>query len=141
MEPAERLSRLYAALIDYAVIIVIGIVAGLVMPLAHEPPMKVAAGLFTAALMFGYLGYQINLLATAGQTIGKRALGLRIVLAKDDSNGGFVPNVLLRGLVPSIIMAIPYLGRLGLIADILFIFRDDRRCLHDHIAGTRVVKA
>lgn len=141
MEPAERLSRLWAALIDYAIIVAIGVVAGLLIPLSQEPGIKVAAGIFSAALMFGYLGYQIYLLASTGQTIGKRALGLRVVLVKDDSNGGFVPNVLLRGLAPSLLMAIPYIGRLILIADILFIFRDDRRCLHDHIAGTRVVKA
>ncbi|MEA2700447.1 MAG: hypothetical protein QOI66_4718, partial [Myxococcales bacterium] len=46
---------------------------------------------------------------------------------------------LLRGVVNGIISAIPYLGGLYALVDALFIFRDDRRCIHDLIAGTRVI--
>jgi uncharacterized RDD family membrane protein YckC len=49
--------------------------------------------------------------------------------------------VLLRAILGGIIGAIPYLGGIYGLVDALFIFRDDRRCVHDHIAGTRVVKA
>ena len=38
------------------------------------------------------------------------------------------------------ILAIPKVGGVLALADILFVFRDDRRCLHDQIAGTRVVE-
>jgi hypothetical protein len=30
-------------------------------------------------------------------------------------------------------------GTFLVLVDVLFIFRKDRRCVHDHIAGTRVV--
>ena len=87
------------------------------------------------------LGYQVWLLSAQGQTIGKRCMGLRIVRVKDLSNGGFITNVLLRGGVSALINIVPVVGTLYSLADPLFIFREDRRCLHDHIAGTCVIKA
>ena len=49
--------------------------------------------------------------------------------------------ILLRHVVVMLITHIPVVGVLIWLADILFIFRCDKRCLHDHLAGTRVVKA
>jgi uncharacterized RDD family membrane protein YckC len=83
---------------------------------------------------------QIWWLTTRGQTIGKRALGIRIVRASDGENPGFLFAVALRYAVPSLISFIPLIGFIFSLTDILFIFRSDRRCLHDLIAGTRVVK-
>ena len=92
-------------------------------------------------VVLAYAGYQIYLLTTQGQTIGKRFMGVRIILVKDETNGGFVINVLLRGILTAALSVIPLVGVLYALTDIGFIFRDDRRCIHDHIAGTRVVKA
>lgn len=83
---------------------------------------------------------QIWLLTTRGQTIGKRLLGIRIVRFADNTNPGFVGAVLLRSIVPGIIGVVPYLGFIFTIVDYCFIFRDDRRCIHDLIASTKVVK-
>jgi len=69
---------------------------------------------------------------TAGQTLGKRLLGARVV----DENGA--PIGYLRALgrcVATIVAALP-LG-LGLV---MAGFRRDRRGLHDLLAGTRVVR-
>lgn len=88
------------------------------------------------AVWFAQHGY---LLATQAQTIGKRIVGIRI----EDVSGGRTPLaklVFLRYLPTTCIANVPGLGGLVLIADILCIFRSDRRCLHDHLAGTRVVK-
>ena len=52
-------------------------------------------------------------------------------------NGGFVRNVLLRLIANGMIGSIPFYG----LVDILFIFRSDRRCIHDLIARTQVVYA
>jgi len=35
---------------------------------------------------------------------------------------------------------IPYAGSFVALLDVLFIFRRDQRCIHDHLAGTVVVK-
>jgi uncharacterized RDD family membrane protein YckC len=81
--------------------------------------------------------YQVALLTKEGQTVGKKALGIRIVKMDTGENGGFIPNVLLRLIVNGLIWAIPLYG----LIDILFIFRSDRRRIHDLIAGTQVVDA
>ena len=46
----------------------------------------------------------------------------------------------MRGFVPGVLGAIPYIGWAFTMVDICFIFRDDHRCVHDLMAGTRVVK-
>jgi uncharacterized RDD family membrane protein YckC len=79
---------------------------------------------------------QLWLLTASGQTIGKKAMGIRIVKVDTEQNGGFVPNVLLRTILNALISLIPFYS----LVDILFIF-NDRRCLHDKIAGTKVVRA
>ncbi len=79
---------------------------------------------------------QVVLLSKYGQTIGKKALDIRIVQASTEQNGGFVPNVLLRAWITFFLGIVPLFG----IVDVLFIFREDRRCIHDMIAGTRVIQ-
>jgi len=79
---------------------------------------------------------QGGFLVARGQTIGKKLVNIQIVRSKDGQNGGFVSNVLLRAIVNSFISLIP----LYLLIDTLFIFSDTKRCLHDRLAGTIVVK-
>ena len=89
-------------------------------------------------ILLAYVIWQLWLLATQGQTIGKKLMKLRIVKLETGQNGGFVTNVLLRAIVgQGLLGAIPFYG----LVDALFIFRDDRRCIHDLIAGTTVVRA
>lgn len=141
MELAERQTRLWAALVDRLIILPVILVSAVVLPYATRGGGSVL-GVACAVLLFcGIGGYQLWLLHSAGQTIGKRMMGIKIVLTKDLSNGGFVVNVLMRGLIPWVITMIPGLGILFAIADPSFIFRDDRLCLHDRIAGTCVIKA
>jgi uncharacterized RDD family membrane protein YckC len=81
---------------------------------------------------------QIYLLSKDGQTVGKKLTKIRIVKLETGQNGGFMPNVILRALVPVIINS--FTGIFSLV-DALFIFREDRRCIHDMLAGTTVVRA
>lgn len=91
------------------------------------------------------LAIQVWMLSRRGQTIGKRILGIRIVMVADGRNPGFTRAVGLRWFVPSLIQfglnAVPPLGLLFFIVDCGFIFRADQRTIHDLIAGTKVVKA
>jgi uncharacterized RDD family membrane protein YckC len=85
--------------------------------------------------------YQIVLLAQRGQTIGKRVMNIRIVKFENDGEPGIVHAWVLRALVPGVISSLPFgIGAVFSLADILFIFREDRRCIHDLIAGTKVVQ-
>jgi uncharacterized RDD family membrane protein YckC len=95
---------------------------------------------------YGLLGCGIwlvlnwRLLERSGQTIGKKALGMKIV----DLSGALPPFgklVALRYVLPILIAQIPFLGGLFSLADALFIFGPERRCIHDYLAGTRVVEA
>jgi len=85
-----------------------------------------------------YLAINGWLLYKYGQTVGKRFLEIKIV----DLNNN-LPELYrsygLRYFVPALFPLVPLLGGLLSLADILFIFRKDRRCIHDHIAGTRVI--
>lgn len=142
MELAERQTRLWAALVDRLIILPVIVASAVVLPYATRKGGGSLLGLLFAVLLFcGVGGYQLWLLHSEGQTIGKRMMGIKIVLTKDLSNGGFVVNVLMRGLIPWVITMVPGLGILFAIADPAFIFRDDRLCLHDRIAGTCVIKA
>jgi uncharacterized RDD family membrane protein YckC len=80
------------------------------------------------------------LLVTRGQSIGKLIVKTRIVTLDEE-----VPSssVILgkRYLVPGLISYIPIAGQIFGLVNALFIFRKDKRCLHDHIAGTCVIKA
>jgi uncharacterized RDD family membrane protein YckC len=78
------------------------------------------------------------LLYTRGQTIGKVVVKTKIV-----DMGGKIPSfarlVLLRYLTPMLVGAIPIIGGIFGILNPLFIFGKERRCVHDYMAGTRVV--
>ena len=48
--------------------------------------------------------------------------------------------ILLRYLPISLAALIPMVGQFFPLADVLFLFRHDRRCIHERLAGTKVVK-
>jgi uncharacterized RDD family membrane protein YckC len=79
-------------------------------------------------------------LSRSGQSWGKRMLGLKIV----DLQGrqpGLLRLLGLRYGLGRLIGLVPVLGYWFALVDDCFIFREDRRCVHDFIAGTRVVVA
>lgn len=91
-------------------------------------------------LGLGLIVVNIVMLATRGQTIGKRVMAIRIVDVEQDVNPGWVRTIILRSVVNTFITMVPFLGSLYAIVDILFIFGQERRCIHDLIATTRVVQ-
>ena len=92
----------------------------------------------TASLLVA--GLQIFLLARDGQTVGKRLMGIRIASYASDQNPGFLRIVGLRMFLPAVIISIPCVGFLFSLLNILFIFGSEKRCLHDLIAGTKVIR-
>ena len=143
---AGRGIRLGAALIDVAVAaVVFGLLAWLTPINLFQPPdpqvgfmmplvKNVALGFVFFLVVHGYL------LATRGQTVGKAILKIRIVRS-DGSRASFGRLVGLRYLLNSALTMIPIAGTLYGLVDVLFIFRQARRCLHDLIADTIVVTA
>ena len=93
------------------------------------------AGFVVSFLVNGYL------LATKGQTVGKLLVGTKIVSVETNE---IIPlwKVYLLRYVPMFLAAqVPVIGSLISMADGLFVFRKDKRCIHDLIAGTQVVKS
>ena len=78
------------------------------------------------------------LLYKYGQTLGKRLMGIAIVTL-DGQKPSFSNLILNRYLPQWVAGFVPTLGPLLGIIDALFIFRDDKRCIHDIIAGTKVI--
>jgi uncharacterized RDD family membrane protein YckC len=157
-ELADRFTRLTAALLDTLIGAVVAIPGALILGGAfieaviavfrgQEPdfseiePGRLLIGLAVLGFAtFAMQLVQIYLLSTRGQTLGKRFLGIRIVRTSDEANPGFARAWLLRALVPGLIGMLPMVGNVFTIVNYSFIFRADRRCLHDLMADTRVVK-
>jgi uncharacterized RDD family membrane protein YckC len=94
----------------------------------------VAFFLISVMLEFLVVGFNMFYLARDGQSLGKKATHIRIVNA-DGSKASFVKLVFLRGMLAGVLGLIPFFS----MADALFIFRNDRRTIHDMIAGTIVI--
>ena len=140
---ASRESRLGAAIIDSVIIMAIMMPSLWMMGMYDDPAGGSSMALTATAAGGGFLltlliqGY---FLATRAQTIGKMALKIKIVTL-DGKNADLGRILLLRMLPISLVSMIPMIGSVVGMVDTLFIFRADQRCVHDHIAGTRVVKA
>ena len=96
-------------------------------------------GLVALVLWVALTILQWALLARRGQTLGKMLVGTR-VMRVDDLPAGFFRAVALRAWPLEIVSRLPVVRYLTLV-DVLFIFGAERRCFHDRIAGTKVVRA
>ena len=99
-------------------------------------------GVVAAVASAALLALQWWLLVKRGQTVGKMIAQTRIV-RKDGARADFVTVLVLRAWPMWVVEILG--GMTGLFAlvgtiDDLFVFRQDRRCLHDLIAGTRVLR-
>ena len=102
------------------------------------PPFLLTLGLAAIGFVIFALVHSY-FLKMNGQTVGKKLIGIRIADLND--NVPELPKVLgLRYLPVNAVAQIPVLGIFIALIDTLFIFRSDRRCVHDLIAGTKVVQ-
>jgi len=141
-ELAGRGQRFLSALIDGL------IMGGVVMVIMF------ATGAFTAAMsgkpdttlglvsslggMVAFMLINGVLLHQRGQTVGKILMKIRIRRIDGQPTTGM--DTIVKRLLPMWLLSIiPVIGGFISLANALFIFRQDRRCLHDLIAGTEVV--
>jgi uncharacterized RDD family membrane protein YckC len=138
--------RLAGAIIDGLIILL------LIVPLMFATGFisDIMAGIkpdFLTNLKMGLMGFGVFLLLQAyflnasGQTIGKKILGTKIV-TMDNQKPEFIKLILMRYATIHAINQIPFVGGLfGLVDAIFIFFGDQRQCLHDKFAGTKVVMA
>jgi uncharacterized RDD family membrane protein YckC len=152
-ELASPLERLGAWLIDF-LLTVLSILPGALMigPAMLQRIMRfevqdaedlaqLSTGLLVFLLgMFAVGILQAVLLTVRGQSVGMILARLRIVRYGDGSNPGFLRTVAVRRWFFALITSIPYLGPLIFVVDSFFIYSPERRCLHDLLADTKVVR-
>jgi uncharacterized RDD family membrane protein YckC len=137
--------RLVAVLVDAAIGFgILGALAGLTplnvfrmapgLSLTLQLAINAAIGITAFFAVHGYL------LATEGQTVGKKLLGVRIVRT-DGSRASLGRLIGLRFGIGFLVAIVPFVGGLYSLVDSLLIFRASRKCLHDNIADTIVVNA
>ncbi len=145
MEPyeglASRWKRLGAAFIDAVILTPLGLIFFWVnfgnpwetTPTFESTAVLSAWGFFVYIFVNGYY------LAQSGQTVGKKLLGIQI--RRCDGSPVTLSRIAThRALPPYIAQAIPVIGPFLLFLDVLFVFRGDKRGVHDLIAGTIVVE-
>jgi uncharacterized RDD family membrane protein YckC len=137
---ASRGSRLAASLIDgfAAVVILLPALATVFFAGASEGMSGVAvafAGLSGVAFL-AFAVYQLSLLIRQGQTLGKKAMNIRIVNYSDGQIPSAGRMLGMRYFVNSLLGQIPFYS----VLDVLLIFGEERRCIHDYLAGTKVVE-
>lgn len=141
---AGRGARLAGAIIDGVILLGLWWLVSVVTPWNIFSPQMAEAG-FMAMVGMTLLGLllfaMVNgyLLMTRGQTVGKMLLGMRIV--RPNGSAASPGRVIgLRYGVGWLLSAVPIVGMVYALVDCLMIFRADRRCLHDMIADTIVVR-
>jgi uncharacterized RDD family membrane protein YckC len=143
IELAGRGIRLGAVLIDVLIAMLAVWVVSLVTP--WSPFTESTDDLFRTTALNTAIGYVLFIaiqgyfLAAKSQTIGKMLLDIRIVRS-DGTRASFARLVGLRYGVGALISMLPWVGQLYSLVDALLIFRESRKCLHDNIADTIVVK-
>lgn len=143
-ELAGRGRRLVAVLVDAVLAVSLALVAftytGTLAAIMKHQPVSVEQELLLAAFGWAsFIALHSYPLAKGGQTIGKYLLRVRIA----DLHGGVPPLwriAVLRYLPLHVVSFFGPVGGLALTVDDLMIFRGDRRCLHDLICGTRVLR-
>tara|TARA_R110002049_G_scaffold239299_1_gene412394 strand:+ start:514 stop:1212 length:699 start_codon:yes stop_codon:yes gene_type:complete len=138
--------RFGAWMIDYVILTVIsfilmaiaGVSAGLAGTFENleqnkEPdPMVIVGILLFYGVMFAIVfGYKIVMVGKYGATVGKMAVGIKVVTA----DGGKVGYMRATGRAFAEILS----GLIIYIGYIIAAFDDEKRSLHDHICSTRVV--
>ncbi len=85
------------------------------------------------------MAIQFKFLKETGQTIGKKVVKTRIV-TMDFKKPDIQKLIINRYGFVAALQLLPLVGKFLPLVDALMVFKDDRRCLHDMIAGTQVVK-
>jgi uncharacterized RDD family membrane protein YckC len=146
---AGRLTRLGASIID-------GLIQFLVVLLIMSPIFSnrgfegitvwMRENPFLSPVLSAVIGFAVysavnfHLLRKNSQTIGKYLCGIKIV--RSDGSTADVQRILFYRYLPVVIASqVPVIGGLIVFIDPLFSFRESRKCLHDEIADTIVIKA
>jgi uncharacterized RDD family membrane protein YckC len=141
---AGRGVRLLAAIVDGLLVAGVMVLLGWLTAYdAFDPREDAPLSAFATSLGLAFGAYLLLngwLLHSRGQTIAKALFKIKIVRS-DGSKPSLLRLAGLRYFVTSLLTLVPLLGWMFALADCLLIFRDSRKCLHDNIADTIVIRA
>jgi uncharacterized RDD family membrane protein YckC len=137
MQYATAGKRFVALIIDQFIVmipvLVVGMVGfGVLMAAKQETMGMLVLGLTFIGVWFGYITYEALMLGSRGQTLGKRVMHVRVVRPDGSaiSYGQAWGRSLLRAVMVHVLVFVNYIP--GLVTQ-------ERTCVHDLVAGTRVV--
>ena len=143
---ASRWQRLGASILDGLMMMVITVPVmfftggfdGITDP-THQQSLLYSVSMAILGFVV-FFGINFKFLINSGQTIGKKALGIKIA-----DMGGNLPtlkgHLLKRYAIYFVPAQIPVVGQIFSLVNILFIFGRQKRCLHDLVGGTQVIKS
>ena len=137
-------ARLGARVIDFEIIstiwwiVFVGILSSLDERHIEDLELDILL-ILTLSPLIGGIIYEVVMIAVRGQTLGKMAVGIKVVRDGTGANPGMAKS-LGRWALPSLILLIPFIGWLvSLLCYISLTWGKDRKGWHDSAAGTLVV--
>lgn len=106
---------------------------------SYQAATGLANILIAVIVMAAYIGIQWAFWASTGQSIGKKVMKTQVVNL-DGSQASVQTIAFKRYGIMNLIANVPLFGPLVSLIGTLLIFRQNRNCLHDDIAKTRVIK-
>jgi len=140
---ASRWARLGASIVDTIILMVIFLPIMFLFGIfdtisaGEEPGFLVMLGMAGVSIVI-FVILNGKLLVNHGQTIAKRLFNIKIVLV--DDNQADLTALLKRYGFSMLVPQIPLIGTVIGFINVLFIFSSSKRCLHDLIANTKVIK-
>jgi uncharacterized RDD family membrane protein YckC len=141
---AGRGGRLVASLIDVLSVPAVAIILMLVTGVLEHAADWSASGrpvlrMFALGVV-SYLILNVWLLWQRGQTVGKAVMGIAIVSTKSGGQASFWRLAVRALFFPTLYLIVWPLAAAFPLLDQLLIFGKRRRCVHDYLCGTSVVK-
>ncbi len=138
-EEVTHLQRISAGLID---VIYFLAPTGLALfflnqPFSETTPLEFLGQSWFLFVLFSL--FQLFLMVHDGQSVGKKAMKIAVVVHGTHEHPSPFQIIVLRTIVPAVPMVLPALGLLVYGVNFVWALRDEHRCLHDFIAGTDVV--
>ena len=144
-ELASRLKRLLGAIIDFGFLALAVVVASQFAQFAERFDQGSVLSIKLDSLgplfaIFAAVFIQGCLLFARSQSIGKLIVGTQVFGYSTGRRASFSQSFFVRFLLSGIFSVLSVLGAVYFVVDSLFIFGEERRCLHDLLADTMVVE-
>lgn len=137
--PAEAFQRVGATLLDWVFFLLVispwGFVYRDLVPREGNGDVTYEYVVALGVLFLIWLGIQVWGLSRSGQSLGMRALRIRVIRPQGTS-AGFYRAVFLRVIVFGLLAAIPIAGQIFFFGNLLLVFSSQRHPWRDRLSGT-----